>query len=264
MTRTLVEPHIRVPLCSLCMLCALGVSQVRAQSNPRAAMPERPTVATHAFTVAPGYLELETGAERDANRDGTVAWSTPTVLKIGLASRAQAGLFASLVGPPGARTSIGDLAAGIKYRPADDLQIVGALGVLPIVKFPTGDDAHGTRTTDVSVIVISSHKFGDAALDVNVGYTRRSGDGSRAPKDATGWTVSGGLPLGGDAGLALEVFGYPRTTGAAGAPSSIALLGGPTWQLGESTVIDAGVIVRLQGPQANAVYAGVTRNLGRW
>ena len=34
--------------------------------DPRAVQPERPSVATHAGTVAPGYVEIESGIERDA------------------------------------------------------------------------------------------------------------------------------------------------------------------------------------------------------
>ena len=40
---------------------ALALLLVVAQT-PRTANPERPTVATHAYTVAPGYAELEQGA----------------------------------------------------------------------------------------------------------------------------------------------------------------------------------------------------------
>ena len=38
-------------------------AQTDSAANPRAVQPERPTVATHAGTVAPGYMELEEGGE---------------------------------------------------------------------------------------------------------------------------------------------------------------------------------------------------------
>ena len=42
--------------------------------DPRQVQPERPTVATHAGTVAPGYLEIETGVESEIHaRAGTAA-----------------------------------------------------------------------------------------------------------------------------------------------------------------------------------------------
>lgn len=235
----------------------------QSATDPRSPMPERPTVATHAFTVAPGIVELETGVERDHNADRTNSWFAPVYLKLGLAPRAQLGVAANVVGPAEGNAGIGDLTLGVKYRVVDDLPIVGAFAILPSVKLPTGDAAHGTRTTDASMLFISSHKWGDAALDVNVGYTHRTGDGSHAPKDATLWTVSGGVPLAGAAGLAFEVFGYPGTGGATGSEPVVATLFGPTFNVGDHAVADLGGIVRLRGPQPNALYAGLTYNIGR-
>src|SRR5690348_16334744 len=67
-----------------------------AQTDPRAVMPERPTVATHAYTVAPGYLEIETGGQWDRYDAGLHGFGVPTVLKFGLASHAQLSVFVPL------------------------------------------------------------------------------------------------------------------------------------------------------------------------
>jgi hypothetical protein len=225
-------------------------------------MPERPTVATHAFTVARGIVELETGFERDNAPDHTRSWQVPVVVKVGLARRVQLNLAPAVVSPAGGGAGAGDMSIGVKYRLAEGLPLVGAFAVLPALKLPLGDAEHGTKTTDVSLLLISNHQFGGAALDVNVGYTRRSGDGTKAPKEATQWTVSGGVPLTGNVGFVVEVFGYPHTEGPAGSRSAVALLAGPTMPIGPHAVIDVGVIFRLRGPQANALYAGVTWNLG--
>src|SRR5205814_8842252 len=64
-----------------------GPATADTSKDPHAAQPERPTVATHAGTVAPGWLELETGGERDRLAPSATLISTPTVFKIGLASR---------------------------------------------------------------------------------------------------------------------------------------------------------------------------------
>src|SRR5215212_1471105 len=61
--------------------------------NPRAVQPERPTVATHAGTVAPGFLEIETAFELDRIARGSTTLLTPTVFKIGLSSNAQLSVF---------------------------------------------------------------------------------------------------------------------------------------------------------------------------
>src|SRR5205809_41193 len=76
----------------------------------------------------------------------------------------------------------------------------------------------GSGTPDASMIAISSHPFGPVALDLNAGFTHRSGNGSVAPTSSSVWTVSTGFPLGCGVGWSAEVFGYPGTSGVAGAP----------------------------------------------
>src|SRR5262249_27425600 len=141
-----------------------------SSDNPRAVMPERPTVATHAFTVAPAYLEIETGGERDQFSPGSTGLGFPTVFKIGLAEHAQLSIGASLAKPHGVSIGVGDISVGIKYRLVDEAPIVGAFAILPSIKAPTGDDnlGRGTGTTDVSILAISSHKFGNYSMDLNV------------------------------------------------------------------------------------------------
>src|SRR5437660_4951159 len=90
--------------------------------DPHAVQPERPTVATHAHTVAPGWVELESGLERDRFPDATRGLTATLVAKIGLAPRAQLNLT-----PTWQRVSTGDLTGsgagdltvGLKWRPVD-------------------------------------------------------------------------------------------------------------------------------------------------
>ena len=231
-------------------------------SDPRAVQPERPTVATHAWTVAPGFLELETGGEWDANRDHTHAFSTPSELKIGLAPHTQVAVQTSPIRPPGQSVGVGDVAVVLKHRWAERLPVIGGFAVLTGLKLPTGDASHGTTTTDVSLLLISSHRWGDASLDVNVGVTHRSGDGTRAPQWASVWTVSGAVPISGSLGWTAEIFGYPETRGPAGASATAAILTGPTMDLGSRAVLDCGGIIHLRGSQPDALYAGLVWNLG--
>ena len=237
-----------------------------AQSNPRAVQPERPTVATHAGTVAPGYLEIETGGEWDRYSNQSRGALVPTVFKFGLAPRAQLSVFVPAVDPPGGGSfGIGDLAVGVKWRLMDDRPLFGRFAVLPTLKLPTGSKTSGagTGTTDVGLLLISSHDVGPVALDINAGYTRRGGDGSTAPRDATAWTISTGGSAVGPLGWVAEVFGYPRTTGAAGQPSTVAGLVGPTLLVQTWLALDAGVIVPIAGSPPRALYAGGVWNVGR-
>jgi len=241
----------------------LAAAPLAAQAqDPHAVQPERPTVATHAGTVAPGWIELETGAEFD-HAQGSWSIGAPAIIKIGIMPRVQFSIFGGLTRPAGGHLGVGDLAAGLKLRLAEGLPLLGDFAVLPAIKFPVGDGAHGTGTTDVSILAISSHRFGRASMDVNVGYTRRGGDGTAVPKDAWVWTVAAGAPVHGGFGLTAEIFGYPRTTGPAGSDGTVALLGGPVFTLHPWWTLDVGGILKLSGPQANGIYAGGVYNFGR-
>jgi hypothetical protein len=231
--------------------------------DPHAAQPERPTVATHAGTVARGWFEIETGVERDRIDPNATLISTPTVFKIGLAARVQLSLYGTVIRPPEGSASFGDAAIGVKWRLVEDAPVLGDFAVLPGIKFPTGSAETGTETTDVSLLLISSHDIGDVAMDLNVGYTYRSGDGTNAPTNATLWTASFGGPLAGALGWAAECYGYPATRGPSGQASIVALLGGPTFTVRPWLVFDAGLIIPVSGPQSRALYAGAVYNVGR-
>lgn len=236
------------------------------EPDPHAAQPQRPTVATHAGTVATGWVEIEAGTELDRYDDRSRGANVPMLLKLGLAPRLQLELQAPVVRPAGEnRTGIGDGSVGLKWRVVDDAPVVGNFAVLPAVKVPTGsaDSGTGTGTTDMSLLLISSHKLGPVAMDLNVGYTRRGGDGTVAPRTASLWTASFGGPARGKLGWVAELYGYPATSGPAGAAATVAFLAGPTVEIREWLVLDAGGIVRITGPQPRALYAGVVYNVGR-
>ncbi|HEX9084037.1 MAG TPA: hypothetical protein VF836_04810 [Gemmatimonadaceae bacterium] len=234
--------------------------------DPHAVQPERPTVATHAGTVARGFLELEEGGEWDKAPDGARTFLAPTNLKIGLASRAQLNLLVNVISDRALRggfLAAGDFTVGVKYRIVDDDPILGDFAILPAVKLPTASQsAAGTGTTDFSLLLISSHQLGPVAMDLNVGQTWRGGDGTSTPKRAGIWTASFGFPVSGPLGATVELFGYPRTTGPVGAKGIAALLIGPTYLVREWFALDAGIIAPLTGPQPKAIYTGFVWNFG--
>jgi hypothetical protein len=235
-------------------------------TDPHAVRPERPTVATHAGTVAPGWIEIEWGVEWDRYDDDSHGAIVPIVAKIGLTPRAQLNVVQSPVRPPG-ETSMhtSDLTVGVKWRLADDAPVLGRFAIFPNVKFPTGSAVlgSGTGTTDVGLLLISSHDLGPVAMDLNAGYTRRSGDGLTSPRNATVWTASFGGAAVGSVGWVAELYGYPRTAGPAGQDNIVAFLVGPTFGLRPWFALDVGVIAPLAGPQPRAVYFGGVWNVGR-
>ena len=217
-------------------------------------------MATHARTVASGYVELETGVELDRLADRSTLVSLPTLFKFGVGDRLQLSVLLPLMAPPESGVGPGDFGAGVKVR------LGGGFAVFPSIKFPTGSSARarGTGTTDASLLLIWSRPLGPVAMDLNAGITRRSGDGTVAPRTATVWTASFGGMVKGPVGWVVEWFGYPETSGPAGSASSVALLAGPTLAVKPWLVLDAGGILGVAGPQPDAFYAGLTFNLGRY
>jgi hypothetical protein len=215
--------------------------------------------------VATGYLEIETGVERDRFDPSSIGYGVPTVFKIGVGSRAQLSVGVPLSRPALGDLGLGDMSVGVKWRFVRDAPLVGDFALQPSIKFSSGSQGSGTGTgtTDVSLLAISSHKFGAVAIDINVGYTRRSGDGLGIPRNATVWTFSSGGPLIGPFGWVVERYGYPGTGGPAGQAPIVALLAGPTYLARTWLAFDAGLIVPARGPQPRAFYAGAVYNVGR-
>jgi hypothetical protein len=247
-------------------LCTRSLIVLAQTQDPHEAQPERPTVATHAGTVAPGWLEIEAGGEFDRYNDDSHGIGFPLTIKLGLSPNIQFSLFPSAVQSPGVSgVQVGDLAFGLKWRLADDLPILGRFAVLPSIKLPTGSTATGagTGTVDGNMLLISSNEFGSVELDINLGYTRRSGDGTTAPQSATLWTISFGGPAVGALGWTAELYGLPGTSGNAGKSPVVAALFGPTFTVESWLVLDLGIIEPVSGPQAHAVYCGCVWNIGR-
>lgn len=255
---------------TLSIVLLIGVTSIaRAQSdsawNPNTVQPERPTVATHAGTVARGYWELEEGIEWDRLSADERSMLVPTNLKIGLAPRAQLNLLLNIIRHPraiGSSVDFGDLTVGVKVRLVEGTGLLGDFALLPAIKFPTATGGAGTRSTDFSVLLISSRQLGPVAMDLNAGATRRVGVNPTAPEFSTIWTASFGFPIAGTVGATAEIFGYPGTSGSEGAKPTAALLLGPTLLVRNWLALDAGFITPLTGPQPHAFYAGFVWNLG--
>jgi Putative MetA-pathway of phenol degradation len=251
-------------LANAVVILGLVSATAESQDNPHAVQPERPTVNTPAAIVAPGWFELETGVERD-RLDRASSIGTPITLKLGIASHVQLSIWGSVPRPDSSSFGVGDLFTGIKWRVLDDAKVIGDFALLPSIKFPTGSATagRGTGTTDASLLLISSHKFDEVSMDLNLGYTRRSGNGSRAPLGSSLWTIALGGPVVRALGWTGELYGYPTTAGPAGQPAIVAFLGGPTYQPAEWLALDVGVIVPFAGPQPHALYAGAVWNVGK-
>jgi hypothetical protein len=259
--------NVVVVLMELALASQAG-AQSPAPPNPHQAQPERPSVATHAFTVATGWVELETGAQRQRIDPLSTVVSVPVLFKIGLGEKVQLD-----VAPGWQRTSskdvalsgMTDLGFGVKWRVVDRAPVLGAFAVQALLVWPTGSVERGTGTGEaaLNLLAISSHTLHGVALDLNVGYTRRGGDGIAVPKHSTVWAIASGIPVAGPVGIVAELFGQPGSAGPAGDPPVVGFLTGPTVELGPAVVVDAGAIFSVSGFGDTAIYAGVTWNMGR-
>jgi hypothetical protein len=237
-------------------MSALGLLLLVVQGTPRSANPERPTVATHAYTVAPGYAELEQGARvfgMNGLGEGT-AWDVN--LKLGVRRGVQLGLFGPAYVRTGTGSGVGDVGLSLKVSRAVSPKV--AIAVVPVMTVPTGDAGRGLgagRALGSLVGVVSANLPGGFHLDANAGPV---GLGAGGPQ----WFTSIGLSHGGvgPVGLAAELFDF--TAGGAG-PRQRGLLAAIMVTVVDWVVVDAGGVRRLVDGTPDQVFVGVTTNLGR-
>jgi hypothetical protein len=238
---------------------ALATGGLAAQS-PRAANPERPTVATHAYAVAPGFVELEQGVKLSGEarlRDVTL-WEFN--LKLGLARDVQLGFFGTGYGRTPAGAGVGDVGWALKWtRPVGRRS---AVAVVPAVSVPTGDAAAqlsaGRALGSVTLVDSADLPAGLGGLhfDANTGPAG-VGAGAGGPQ----WFTSLGLAKQlGSLAIATELFDF--TAGAAGGRQR-GLLVSLLVTAAEWAVLDLGGVWGLAAGSPDQAFVGLTTNLGR-
>src|SRR2546428_8176108 len=229
-------------------------SPATAQS-PRQANPERPTFATHAYAVAPGYVELEQGLAARGVGSLREETSWDVNLKLGVSRHVQAALFGPLYTRGAGGGGVGDLGLALKLR--TDVSSRAALAIVSSVTAPTGSATRALgagRALAGLVGVVSADAPGGLHFDVNAGP---QAIGAGAPQ----WFLSlSGAKGVGAAGITLEVFQF--RAGGAG-PRLAGLLGAVTVRLAEWVVADAGGVARTASGSPDQLFVGITTNLGR-
>ena len=223
--------------------------------TPRVANPERPTYATHAYAVAPGYLELEQGISASGVSTLSQGTTWSFALKAGITPSLQAEFF----GPVYTRTpsggGVGDLGIALKFR--NDLSDKSAFALIPGVTAPTGSVAKGLgagRALGSLTAVYSVDLPASVHLDLNAGP---AGIGA----GFTQWFFSFSGSWGGKVlGVTGECFDF--TPGGAG-PRFAGLLGALTIRVAPWAVVDAGGQHGTTPNSPDALFVGLTTNLGR-
>lgn len=245
------------------LLASLGAAASLAGADPRAAAPqsprqanpERPTFATHAYAVAPGYAELEQGLSARGVASLREATSWVVDLKVGVSHNVQAALSGPLYSRTPDGWGIGDLGGTLKLR--TDFSPRMAAAAVTSVTAPTGSVSEGTgagRALGALTAVLSVDLPHTFHVDANAGP---QGIGAGAPQMFV--SVAGARALG-RAGVTLEVFNFG--SGGAGSHNS-GVLGAITLRLAEWAVADAGGVARIASGTPDEVFVGLTTNLGR-
>jgi hypothetical protein len=245
------------------LLRSLGAAVVLAGAAPRAAVaqspraanPERPTFATHAYAVAPGYIELEQGLAARGVSSLREETSWDVNLKLGISRHAQVAVFGPLYARTARGSGVRDLGAALKLRTELSHRVAGAL--VTTLTAPTGNASEGLGAGGALggvTAVVSADLPAGFHVDANAGP---QGIGEGAPQ----WflSLSGARTLG-RAGVTVEVFHF--TSGGAG-PRLAGVLGAMTLRLAEWAVVDAGGAVRTTSDTPDQLFVGVTTNLGR-
>jgi len=234
---------------------ALALLLVVAQT-PRAANPERPTVATHAYAVAPGYAELEQGARAFGVNGLGEATSWDFNLKIGVRSGLQLGVFGAGYVRAAGGAGVGDV--GLSLKASRTVSPQAAIAVVPAVTAPTGNAARGLGAGLVLgslVGVFSADLPKGFHFDANAGPV---GIGAGRPQ----WFTSVGLAHGGigAVGVATELFDF---TGGAAGPRQRGFLAALMVTAADWVVVDGGGVLGLVAGTPDQLFVGVTTNLGR-
>ena len=233
----------------------LAATALRAQrdDSSRTARPERPTVATHAFAVARGYLEFEGGAARirqDGERDAQAILTS----KLGIAERLQFTLTTSVTNASPGVTAADPVFAGFKWQLTPEREGRPTFAVLPGVTFSNGP--RRDKDAALSLMAIVSHDLGPVAMDLNVAATRLNGADGSLPYM---WAASFGGAVRGPVAWGLELSG----AGSSGNAQPTQMLGYLGYTVRPWLVLDAGWSAPPGGTGARTLFAGATYNVGR-
>ena len=235
-----------------CLLFALSLN---AQSTPDAttARPERPTVATHAVAVAPGYLEFEAGAATTRSA-GAADHAMILTTKFGLAKRLQLTIASSVTRTAARVTSADPIYAGMKWQLGALREGKPLFAVMPGVTFANGP--RRDRDAAVSLMAVYSQSFGPVAVDLNAAATRLNRVEGRVPHL---WAAAAGGPVAGPLGWGVELWGEADGD----TPASTNVLGFVGYTVRPWLVLDAGFTTPMEGDAGTTLFTGLTWNLGR-
>ena len=249
----------------------LAAPDLTAQNLPIEVNPNRPTFASPALTTQAGVAELEWGVQQSEWRSESAAFSTPTLLKLGLANdfelRISSNGYLRLASTgASSRSGLADVSFGAQWCYLHE-GFLGADQALQVThKFATTDARRGlgSGAADDTVVLLLSRDLGTDHIDVNflyswLGKTVAEGGGREAQPAAT---ISVSLPVTETWSFGGEVYGIGGTPSA---PRIVSNLWYVAYKASPRLVLDGGVDIGLsQGAQRYSVFAGLTYGIGRF
>ncbi|MBM3908878.1 MAG: hypothetical protein FJ363_12495, partial [Gemmatimonadetes bacterium] len=190
-------PPVRAVLCLIFFVAgpAAAAQTTLADRDAHRARPERPTVATHAFPVARGRVEIESGV---AAADGGP--SAVALIKTGIASRLQLSLSVERSFQRESAAAESPRFAGVKWQLGAPRDGWPSFALMPGVTASRGPRA--ATETALSLMAIATQALGPVGVDVNLAATRL--DDARGPTPYL-WAVAATIPLAGPVAWGLEL-----------------------------------------------------------
>ncbi len=246
-----MPPALPRALSLLPVLAAVAAAQ--GAPDPTAARPERPTVATHAFAVARGFVEVEAGLVHH-REPGATTRALLVATKIGVAPRLQLTISTPVTRDAGGVLAADPIFAGLKWQLSAPRAAYRGLALLPGITLPNGP--RGDRRAAVSLMGIVSAPLGAITMDLNAAATDFQATDGRLPYL---WAASFGGTLTGKLGWGAEFSGSATAT-RTGATRALGYLG---YAARPRLVFDLGLSTSVTGRSATELFTGVTWNAGR-
>ena len=256
-------------LVAVCLAVTIGAATAAAESER--IQSDRPSVSTSASTVAPGAVQVESGATYARTSIGGSPAEKQSTIELTLRGGLTERLEVRLEGNPLVvtrnehdDTGLGNLTLDAKYRFLDGREDSWrpSLGILPFVTFPVAHAPHGTNTPDFGLIGVASFDFPlGLSLDTNLGV----GGKAQRPKGylAQGFAAAAlGLDIGERWSTFVEVF-Y-NSAAARGARDSVGFDAGVQFFVTRVIALDAAAQTSLAGPGPDYLFrAGLSIRFGR-
>ena len=231
----------------------------------RALSADRPDATESPYTVDAGAVQIETSFVEYATRDGASAWSVaPMNLKLGLTNDAdiQLGLTPYLReerDSADAADGFGDIELRLKINLWGNDHGRLAVGFLPFMTFPAGDDEVSAGGVEGGFIVPAALDLGDGwGLGGQVEFDFVRSDFGDGYETVFAHTIAVSREVWGPVDAYAEWIGEIAID--AGDDYSPALGLGATYALSPDAQLDAGVIIGLDRPETEDIrlFAGLT------